>query len=92
MLQEWNGQERRITEGIRRDSPERRAPNERRFDRRYSALAPKRSLKSWVRSLSKARLGVDRRKGSERRFSDDRRSQVLQSLLTPEELADLLQE
>lgn len=64
----------------------RREPDERRFDSRYSSLASRRSLKSLVRFVSKARLGVDRR------FYDDRRSQVMESLLTPEELADLLQE
>jgi len=44
-----------------------------------------------MRSLSNARLGVDRRKGAERR-RQDRRSLELRSLLSQEEITALLRE
>ena len=91
-LQQWEEDERRTDENSRRDYSERREPRERRFDRRDIAQAPKRSIMSWLRSFSNARLGVDRRKAEKRRLADDRRSRELQSLLTPEEIAALLQE
>ncbi len=47
-------------------------------------------MKAWIRSLTNARLGVDRRKKADRRSIEDRRLQRLESLLTQEELADLL--
>jgi len=90
-LQQWNEVDRRNGGGERRGLSDRRASSERRFDYRGASLLPKRSLKSWLRSISKARLGVDRRKGLERRY-DERRSQQLRSLLTPEEIAALLQD
>ncbi len=41
--------------------------------------------------MTHARLGVDRRKNENRRVSDDRRQQLLpQSILTREEINDLL--
>ncbi len=90
-LQQWNEVERRSVRAERRHCSERRLPEERRFDYRDAPSQVRRSIKSWLRSLSNARLGVDRRKGYERRLQD-RRSQELRSLLTPEELAALLQE
>lgn len=91
--QDWDGVERRGTVGERRICSERRASVERRSDFREEEGRPvRRSLKAWVRSLAKARLGVDRRKPGERRLCSDRRSQKLRSLLTPEELADLLED
>jgi hypothetical protein len=47
-------------------------------------------MKAWIRSLTNARLGVDRRKKVDRRSIEDRRQQRLESILTKEELADLL--
>lgn len=47
-------------------------------------------MKAWIRSLTNSRLGVDRRKKADRRSIEDRRLQRLESLLTKEELADLL--
>ena len=92
VLQQWDGIERRNDAGERRAFSDRRLSHERRFDYREANPPARRSIKSWMRSLSNARLGVDRRKGAERRMHDDRRSQELRSLLTPEELAALLQE
>ena len=91
-LQQWDGVERRAERSERRGSVERRRSVERRFDFRNARPETRRSLKAWLRSLANARLGVDRRKGVDRRARDDRRSKELRSLLTPEELADLLSE
>ncbi len=91
-LQHWDGLERRQRGGGRRLSISRRHVQERRYDYREADPPAKRSIKSWMRSLSNARLGVDRRKGAERRLLRDRRSLQLRSLLSPEELAALLQE
>ncbi|MBU1234011.1 MAG: hypothetical protein KKD01_16600 [Proteobacteria bacterium] len=90
--QNWDGVDRRGAVGERRRHSERRYVVERRFDYRKEAPPVRRSLKAWMRSLLKTRLGVDRRKARERRIASDRRSRELRSLLTPEELADLLQE
>lgn len=90
--QDWDGIERRGTVGDRRTGSERRLHEERRFDSREEGRPVRRSLKAWMRSLARARLGVDRRKRAERRVRADRRSQRLRSILTPEELADLLQD
>ena len=91
VLQQWDEEERRGVTLKRRNSAERRFSNERRYDYRAAAPPARRSIKSWMRSLSNARLGVDRRKGIDRRLHK-RRSQELRSLLTPEELAALLHE
>ncbi len=87
-MEHWNKTERRKPVRERRDSSERRFEVERRFDFRQAVSPARRSVKSWIRSLTNARLGVDRRK-IERRIVD-RRSEELRSLLTPEEIADLL--
>ncbi len=87
-----DGVDRRGNVGERRSFSERRAAVERRFDFREGEPPVRRSLMAWLRSLLNIRLGVDRRKGGEQRISADRRSQELRSLLTPEELADLLRE
>ncbi len=89
-MQQWDGAERRDKREARREFSERRLSVERRFDFRKAQPHSRRSLKSWFRSLANARLGVDRRAGAERRALEDRRSQELRSLLTPEEIADLL--
>lgn len=91
-MQHWDEIERRKSGSERRGISGRRFAEERRFDYREVEPPPRRSIKSWMRSLSNARLGVDRRKSGNRRLWDDRRSPQLSSLLTPEELAALLQE
>lgn len=91
-LRHWDGEERRRSGGERRMSTARRYVHERRYDYREADPPVRRSIKSWMRSLSNSRLGVDRRKGEERRLLRDRRSLQLCSLLSPEELAALLQE
>lgn len=91
-MQQWDEAERRDGARERRGISDRRKPLERRFDNREAELPTKRSLKAWMRSLVNSRLGVDRRKGTDRRMDNDRRSQQLRSILSPEELADLLQD
>ena len=61
---------------------------ERRTDRRDMS-ARKRSLLGWLRAITHLRLGVDRRKGGDQRIRD-RRSSSLRSLLTKDELDELL--
>ncbi len=73
----------------RRENKERRSSEERRHDFRDGSNAPQKTIKTWLRSLTKVRLGVDRRK-EERRNHIDRRRPNLQPLLTPEEIKDLL--
>jgi len=88
-VEHWDKTERRTPVHERRENTERRFDEERRFDFREATPPVRRSVKAWMRSLTNARLGVDRRKGIERRIID-RRSEELRSLLTPEEIADLL--
>lgn len=76
----------------RRTTTDRRSHQERRNDNRLAPAKHPKSLKAWLRSLTNARLGVDRRKRIDRRSSVDRRQPQLASLLTKEELADLLGE
>ena len=85
----WDGIERRQPNGERRNS-DRRAVRERRSDRRDSTLKKNSSLYGWLRSLVKRRLGVDRRKYIDQRTVPDRRNPAPRSMLTQEELADLL--
>jgi hypothetical protein len=87
--QNWDGIERRRARSCRRIA-ERRSSQERRSDRRESTQANKRSFSGWLRSLVKARLGVDRRKNIDRRKIANRRNPSPRSMLTKEELADLL--
>jgi hypothetical protein len=82
--------ERRISTGDRRQSVDRRTHRERRTDSRLAPSKPHKSIKTWLRSVVKARLGVDRRKSADRRASTDRRYLRIESILTKEELADLL--
>ncbi|WP_153304918.1 hypothetical protein [Desulfocapsa sulfexigens] len=91
-MQYWDEVERRNGGGERRALSERRASHERRFDYRDAEPPPRRSIKSWMRVLSNARPGVDRCRGQEPRTIEKRRSQGVRSILTPEELAALLQE
>lgn len=85
----WDGVERRKTKGCRR-SGERRSSRERRFDKRDGTKPPRRSFTGWLRSLVRARLGVDRRKNIDRRKVANRRNPSPRSMLTKEELNDLL--
>lgn len=85
----WDGTERRKPNSCRRNN-ERRSARERRYDSRDSATKINRSFYGWLRSLIKARLGVDRRKYTDQRIVADRRNPTPRSMLTKEELADLL--
>ena len=80
--------ERRVN-GERRVLADRRVNSERRHDGRGDEPKQRKSLRCWFRSKTNARLGVDRRKG-ERRSGFDRRKKNLHSLLTKDEIADLL--
>lgn len=84
----WDGTERRSPKSCRRRIPDRRQHGERRRDPRTGEQR-KRSLLSWLRSLTRKRLGVDRRKGTEQRMFE-RRCSGPRSLLTQEELEALL--
>ena len=85
----WDGTERRKPYSCRRVSG-RRTKQERRCDRRNAAEKNSRSLIGWLRSFAKARLGVDRRKIVDRRTISNQRRFNSRSLLTREELTDLL--
>ncbi len=87
--QNWDGVERRKSKGCRRVG-ERRSSRERRFDKRDSSRPHKRSFTGWLRSLVRTRLGVDRRKNIDRRKIANRRNPSPRSMLTKEELNDLL--
>ena len=82
--------ERRSPASDRRNATDRRSNEERRSDNRLAPVKQPKSMKAWIRSLTNSRLGVDRRKKADRRSIEDRRLQRLESLLTQEELADLL--
>ncbi len=64
---------------------------ERRRDPRI-APSPKRSLQARVRSFFNPRVGVDRRKGEDRRSASPEINSQLSSLLSRDELKDLLRE
>lgn len=85
----WDGTERRKPDSSRRVS-DRRTNHERRCDRRNTAEKKPRDLVGWLRSLVKTRLGVDRRKRFDQRVIANRRRFTPRSMLTKEELADLL--
>lgn len=72
----------------RRVCQDRRATFERRTDSRESGQTPRRSMRTWLRSKTNARLGVDRRKGDRRKLTDRRAAP--RSILTKEEIHDLL--
>ena len=84
----WDGTERRESNNSRRNS-ERRSIQERRYDRR-KGIQNNRGFYGWLRSLIKTRLGVDRRKYTDQRVVADRRNPTPRSMLTREELSDLL--
>ncbi len=89
LYKNWDGTERRKPNSCRRTS-ERRSARERRNDRREVANKGHRSFYGWLRSLIKARMGVDRRKFVDQRKVADRRNPTPRSMLTKEELTDLL--
>ncbi|MBM9614364.1 hypothetical protein JWJ90_08680 [Desulfobulbus rhabdoformis] len=82
--------ERRVATTDRRRKGDRRCGRERRIDPRLTSRKPNRSIIEWVRSITRLRLGVDRRKNRDRRRQYDRRQFTPTSLLSQEELADLL--
>lgn len=85
----WDGTERRKPHSCRRLA-DRRCHQERRSDPRNSReTSSHRGFYGWLRSLIKARLGVDRRKSADQRVAN-RRHFSPRSMLTREELADLL--
>jgi len=81
--------DRRKAVSARRKIVDRRSLEERRFDTRVGGRLHK-TLKAWFKSLTRARLGVDRRKNRDRRKNPDRRQQQVKSILTKEEISDLL--
>lgn len=85
---QWDGTERRERGRCRRKARERRSHRERRSDRRQGR-GQKRSPLQWLRSVCRARLGVDRRQRIDQR-GWERRTLSTRSLLTKEELNELL--
>ncbi|MEA1934762.1 MAG: hypothetical protein U9N60_10110 [Thermodesulfobacteriota bacterium] len=88
---DWNGADRRSSSYVRRQRGDRRSRLERRLDRRIASTARHSlSLKNRLRMLIHPRLGVDRRKGTNQRISDDRRKRNPAFILTQEEISALL--
>ncbi len=81
-------QERRKNQD-RRTNDDRRSVMERRTDHRQNSNGQRKSILIWLRSVTKARLGVDRRK-EDRREPADRRQLHIGTILSQEEIADLL--
>ena len=82
--------EKRITGSDRRKNKDRRSVEERRLDYRLAPNTTTHLIAKWFRTIIRPRLGVDRRKGRDRRRNDDRRHKYLTSILSKEELSDLL--
>ena len=85
-------QNNRRTSKDRRDMSNRRTYQERRGDFRDGAQrhGRMRSIWVWVHSITvKSRIGVDRRK-DDRRITDRRLRRAATSLLTKDEISDLL--
>ena len=85
--------DRRLNTFDRRTSRDRRAQEERRFDSRLATVKQRKTIRIWLRAVTRSRLGVDRRKKEDRRLNQDRRNrrqQSLRSLLTQEEITALL--
>lgn len=72
-----------------RSQVNRRLKPERRRDTRTNS-GKKQGLKTWVKSITSPRLGVDRRKGYDQRSLSSSANNNIKSLLTQEEIADLL--
>ncbi len=88
-MQENQSIQENISQGDRRNSGDRRKSSERRSDLRTIG-EQKRSFKVWVKSLTNPRLGVDRRKGGDQRSPFSTQDMNIKSLLSPEELSELL--
>jgi len=89
-LKEHKSAQRRGPSEMVNRAPERRVASERRDDVRDSTWAL-RSFRAWITALVKPRLGVDRRKGRDRRANRLESGYVNpSSVLTPEELNKLL--
>ncbi len=73
----------------RRNNSDRRSSLERRYDRRNDD-DHRQSIKTWVKNIFNPRLGVDRRKGVDQRSTTPSQSTEIRSLLTPDEISDLL--
>ena len=91
----WDGIDRRLRTDDRRRVAERRTHQERRLDNRRGDHKGAISLKVIFLNLVKPRLGVDRRKGRERRKLASRRltewpTDDLRNLISQEELNALL--
>ena len=82
--------ERRTAKSDRRKAEDRRSSSERRFDSRQETVKRHKPIAILIRALFHSRLGVDRRKNIDRRMARDRRLQLLRSVLTQEEINDLL--
>jgi hypothetical protein len=82
--------ERRINTCDRRKNGDRRSLEERRLDSRLAAPRQPKTLRVWLRSLIRTRLGVDRRKKNNRRGITDRRRITIRTILTQDEINDLL--
>lgn len=88
-MPKWDGTERRRPNSCRRTS-DRRTYRERRYDSRKTKN-PNRNFYGWIRSLTRSRLGVDRRQQGDQRVIANRRTpSPPSSMLTKEEIADLL--
>jgi hypothetical protein len=74
----------------RRVIDNRRSQKERRLDSREVPFDLRKTVKTWFLSLIHSRLGVDRRKQGDRRKNGSRRQQRNGTILTREELNDLL--
>ena len=85
----WDGTERRSQNSCRRKTQDRRRSGERRRDPRDYDERPRLTFLAWLRSKTRFRLGVDRRKGREQRLFE-RRCSGPRSLLSQEELEALL--
>lgn len=89
-LEEYKNAQRKDPSAMVRRGPDRRVSDERRNDNRESNMS-RRSVRSWIKSLLKPRLGVDRRKGVDRRQARQRLEQLdPKSLVTADELKHLL--
>ena len=79
----WDGEERRRAR-------ERRSTDERRHDPRAAETPQRRSIIGSIRTVLNPRIGIDRRKGRERRKTQRTRTLQTSTIVTPEELQDLL--
>lgn len=89
-LRKYKKEQRRDPSKMVNRGPDRRVADERREEIRDSAWKL-RKFRLWLKSIIKPRLGVDRRKGGDRRRNfTEKDFQNPQSILTEEELRLLL--